>query len=80
MKICGEKANLKSDVEPAQVDEDVSPLEARAQSVQAIRLAGKAVPNTETIPNQGSRALIIQQTYRGPFPTVSKPIFAITHS
>ena len=31
---------------------------------------------TETIPNQGSRALIIQQTYRGSFAAVVKPIFA----
>ena len=31
---------------------------------------------TETTPNQGSRALIMQQTRRGSFSPISKPIFA----
>ena len=34
------------------------------------------LPGTETIQNQGSRAIIRQQTSRGPFSAVSMPIFA----
>ena len=36
----------------------------------------RAGPRPETIPNQGSRALIILRTWRGVFSAVSKPNFA----
>ena len=36
-------------------------------------------PGTETIPNPGSRAHIIQQTSRGSISSVSKPTFASKH-
>ena len=37
-------------------------------------------PGTETMPNQGSRALIIQQTCRGSFSVVWKLMFASQYS
>ena len=36
----------------------------------------RSVAGTETLPNQGSRALITHPTYRGYFSAVSKPILA----
>ena len=38
------------------------------------------LPGTETIANQGSRALLIEQTCGGPFSAVLQPISAITYS
>ena len=35
------------------------------------------LPRSGTIPNHGSRALIIQQTFRGSFSAVSKPILQV---
>ena len=38
-------------------------------------LIGSIIPRKETIPNPGSRALVLQRTYRGSFSAVSKPVF-----
>ena len=50
------------------------PREHAARAIQSAWTRYRGSP--ETIPNQGSRALVIQQTCRGSFSAVSKPIFA----